>query len=541
MQEMCQIAIYNVHQYPLAQMIINRDPTRTTVLRNMFVRDMNSRFRELAKAITQSVVEEDVFGLRNEVTVTILAAITTPGRRAFAFPTNRQKVASFMDWINRQINAGILDVREITQVGSSINGAWSNKYIFDSYERGVARARTQLIQQGYSVPRLSETGGIAASMASPIHLDRVGLLYTRAFNELRGITAAMEIQMSRYLSQGLIDGLGPSQIARALNAAVIGGGADLGLEISYVNPRTGQQVNYFMPGRRRAEILARTETIRAHAHGTLQEYQNWGVVGVHVEAELITAGDDRVCEQCANLEGSIFAIKDAWQVIPVHAQCRCAWIPTGPKDAEDKFKWKDTDNINELKTQLKSKLNIDIRNLQIQDIKRVNIIGRTISNEMFGKISNLALKGPKPMNLTMSSTEFLEGVKGAVGTYDIQGARIVFGQGALLKDSVLLNTRFQQSIGSGLRVSTRHEYAHHIYYKTLTANERAAWDAFYKVKKPLFKDSVGWYSMTDASEGFAEALAAYTSPAYNQTIINKSINLEIRELLEKLVGKRIDL
>ena len=112
---MCQVAIHNVHRRPLAHMIINRDPTRTTVLRNTFVADMNRRFKELARAIIQSVVEEDVFGLRNEVTVTILQ-VTTPGRRAFAFNTNTQKVSAFMDWINRQINAGRVYGREITQV-----------------------------------------------------------------------------------------------------------------------------------------------------------------------------------------------------------------------------------------------------------------------------------------------------------------------------------------------------------------------------------------------------------------------------------------
>ena len=160
---------------------------------------------------------------------------------------------------------------------------------------------------------------------------------------------------------------------------------------------------------------------------------------------------------------------------------------------------------------------------------------------MFGKISNLATKGPKSMNLTMSSTEFLEGVKGAVGTYDIQGARIAFGQSAKLRKIINLNTRHQQSVGYGLRVSSRHEYAHHLYYKTLTSSERAAWDAFYKINKPAFKDSVGWYSLTDASEGFAEALTAYTSPAYDQAIIGKHINLKIREILEKLIGKRTDI
>lgn len=319
---MFQVATYNEHRHLSAQMIINRDPTRTTVLRNLFVRDMNKRFNELKRVITKSIVVEDALALRdNEVLITLFEEMVTTGFRAFDFTTNTKKVAGFMNWINQQVNAGILDVRDITQIGESINGAWSNKYIFDSYSRAVIRARIELKNAGFDVPSIQASGGIDVVMMAPIHLDRVGLLYTRAFGELKGITAAMDKQISQILAQGLIDGEGPRTIARRLVQTVSGKNRSLKL-IDSLGRTMGAQ--------RRAEILARTETIRAHAQGTLQEYKNWGAVGVSVKAEFITAGDNRVCTQCANLEGSIFKIEDAWKIIPVHAQCRCAWIPTSP-------------------------------------------------------------------------------------------------------------------------------------------------------------------------------------------------------------------
>ena len=46
-----------------------------------------------------------------------------------------------------------------------------------------------------------------------------------------------------------------------------------------------------------------------------------------VEAEFQTAGDDRVCPQCAALNGEIYKVEDARGVIPVHPRCRCNWLP----------------------------------------------------------------------------------------------------------------------------------------------------------------------------------------------------------------------
>lgn len=295
---------------------LGRDPTRTTSLRAEFVSQMDRRFRHLRGLIRIAIVVEDVFGLKDPVTITILQ---TPGRRRFAFPRSADKVSAFMDWLQRQIDFGILEVTQLQQIGSGVEAAWTNKFINDSYRRGVIRARSQLVRGGFDVPPLSETGGIGAAMNNPIHLDRVGLLFTRTFNELKGITDAMAQQISRVLAQGLADGLSPAVLARQLTAVI---GSGLGLT---------DTLGRFIPAQRRARILARTEIIRAHAEATLQEFRNWGVVGVTVEVEFATAGDNRVCQQCANLEGSIFTIEQASGIIPVHAQCRCAWIPVPPK------------------------------------------------------------------------------------------------------------------------------------------------------------------------------------------------------------------
>ena len=69
------------------------------------------------------------------------------------------------------------------------------------------------------------------------------------------------------------------------------------------------------------------------------EYRAAGVEGVEVLAEHLTAGDDRVCNQCAPLEGKRYELDEAEYVIPVHPQCRCVAIPYIP----------DEENFEELK------------------------------------------------------------------------------------------------------------------------------------------------------------------------------------------------
>jgi len=293
------------------------DPTRTTVLRNQFVRDSNRRFNELTAVIKLAVDDQDCFGLRQGTVRTF--QMTPPGAGAFAFPRSTDKVTAFMKWLQDQIDRGLLQTAELQQVGVGVESAWTNKYILDSYKRGVQRARYEMGKAGFDVPSIDATGGIGISFSTPFHLDRVGLLYTRVFSELKGITAAMDQQISRVLAQGMTDGDGPGLLARKLVSTINGTGmGKLGIRDS---------LGRFIPAKRRAEIMARTEVIRAHHQATVQEYRNWGLEGVVVKAEFSAAGDERVCNQCADLDGSVYTLDEIEKMIPVHPQCRCIALP----------------------------------------------------------------------------------------------------------------------------------------------------------------------------------------------------------------------
>ena len=310
-----------------AHEITRQDPTRTSALRRAFARDAAKRFRELRGVIRRAIVEEDVFGLRaprpGDVTITTLQ-MSTPGRRAFAFGTSQAKIDGFMDWVRDQEAAGILETTRRTQLGVSVQGAWSDTYIQSGYRRGIMRARQELKGQGFPVPGLEESGGIDAVFNQPFHIDRVGLLYSRTFNDLQGITTAMDSQIGRVLAQGMAEGRNPIDIARLLTKTISGPVGGLGLT---------DTLGRFVPAERRAKMLARTEVIRAHHEATIQEYRNWAVEDVIVRVEWATAGAN-VCPDCADLEGQIFTLDQIQGMIPLHPQCRCVAIPVKAKPGD---------------------------------------------------------------------------------------------------------------------------------------------------------------------------------------------------------------
>jgi len=286
----------------------NYDPTRTTVLRSQFMKDMDRRFVSLGRLIKQAIIEDDVFGLiepKHNLIKVININADTPGKEAFKFSTSQDKVSQFMTWLKQQEKQGLLQTTTIPTSGTPIDKAWTDQYIQDSYKRGVTRARYEMGTAGMGTPGIEETGGISASMSTPFHMDRVGMLYARTFEDLKGITAAMDSAISRILSQGMVDGDGPRSLA-------------------------GKIVDATGISRNRAMTLARTEIIRAHHSAMVQEYKNWAVEGVVVKAEWVDAGFN-VCPECAKNNGKIFDLNEIEGLIPLHPNCRCIALPTMPE------------------------------------------------------------------------------------------------------------------------------------------------------------------------------------------------------------------
>lgn len=187
-------------------------------------------------------------------------------------------------------------------MASSAASSWANIYIDTAYQKGIRDA--------YAYMGLTPPGGLSAAFGMPIHADRVGLIYTRNYAALEGITSSMDQRISRILAQGIAEGRSPNDIAGDIEDQV-----DIGIT--------------------RARTLARSEIMSAHAEASLNSFREAGIEGVSVLAEFATAEDDAVCPECEDLEGKEFNLDEAEGMIPVHPNCRCTFIPVVQDVEED--------------------------------------------------------------------------------------------------------------------------------------------------------------------------------------------------------------
>ena len=262
-----------------------RDPTRTLGIRRRFEAEIYRRFRSLKGLIREALVTDG--GMTTNA--------VSEGR--FDFPTSAGKAEAFMAWLREQELSGEIAIkRRPGRLAGSRQ--WADVYVDSAYQQGIRRARAELRKRGVDVPPDSDR-----AFNQPFHADRVGMIYSRVYSELDGITESMDQQISRVLAQGITEGRSPIQIARAINNRV----DKIGIT--------------------RARMLARTEVIRAHHSANIQEYRQAGIESVDVQAEWVTAGDGRVCPECQRLEGRVFTIDEIEGMIPRHPQCRCVATP----------------------------------------------------------------------------------------------------------------------------------------------------------------------------------------------------------------------
>jgi len=296
------------------------DPTGTTSLRLKFRQKIRARMAVVQQVILDAVVKEDVLGLLPVTLARVKPSdlgMSTPGWRAFEFRTDDEKLVGFASWAEEMSALGILSFQ--TAMGDSLLGAalsgrshWSDLYIMTAFKKGLSDGvrdyrRAQMgvgIKTGLPFGASADTF-VAGQLLLPVNADKARLIYTRAYTELKGITAEMDRGISRALAGVIARGGDPAQASREIRKVV-------------------------QLAKNRADILARTEIIRAHAEAKLNMFEQLGAIGVSVLAEWSTAGDDRVCPLCEPLEGKIYTMQEARGLIPRHPNCRCTWIPYVP-------------------------------------------------------------------------------------------------------------------------------------------------------------------------------------------------------------------
>jgi SPP1 gp7 family putative phage head morphogenesis protein len=245
---------------------LSADPTNTQDLRERFLLTVRRRFRDLRGAVRKVVgYEEDRLHLRQN---SRLADADNIER----FPSEQGKVRAFIEWFREQIAEDVLEPvsRRTVRRGEH----WTARFVRAAAGQAWEDATSRLQERGVDVP----DSDIEAVFQLGVPRRQLRRLYTRAYSNLETVTEEAAPQVRDVLTRGLAEGVNPREMARRLTKEV----------------RTVQK--------KRAEVLARTETIHSYSEMTVTRYEQAGVDKVQ-HGEWTDSDDDRVCLICSRLDG----------------------------------------------------------------------------------------------------------------------------------------------------------------------------------------------------------------------------------------------
>lgn len=207
------------------------------------------------------------------------------------FELEGDQVRLFKEWLKKQSAANVSGKKQEELI---------KRFLSEAYKKGLGRA----FDDTAKVAGSNREEFLRTSFGATVAPATVQLMAAQSFSDLEGVTDAMSSRMVKQLVKGFTAGESPRTIAKALAREV-----DIGLA--------------------RAETIARTEVIRAHAQGQLNALKALGVDKIGVMVEWSTAHDGKVCPECSSMSGRVFTIQQAEGLIPAHPNCRCAFIPAG--------------------------------------------------------------------------------------------------------------------------------------------------------------------------------------------------------------------
>jgi len=180
----------------------------------------------------------------------------------------------------------------------------------ESFKRGIAHGIEEFVQARLPFYRNLDGAGID-KMATNVFtiIDTSALDFMTRFDiQLAGdVARELVCGINRTIQVGIATGMSVRDIAREMGTVVTDKEAFR---------HAGKKV--FGRAQTRMELIARTETMRAHAQGQRKFYS---AVGVR-RLEWMTTGDERMCPECEALDGKVYPI-DEFPPQPKHPNCRC--------------------------------------------------------------------------------------------------------------------------------------------------------------------------------------------------------------------------
>jgi SPP1 gp7 family putative phage head morphogenesis protein len=287
------------------------DPQRLQGIRNPLVKQIDQKYKALSKAIYQKLVKENFLESLKPPKHTIKTIDTQKvtvrsATHAYNYPTASSSKQEFLTWLEQQLQEGTITDKQ----GKPITVTTDLKdAVYSAYKQGTLRAYIDAHKPPKHGPKSDaqyidgqKEQFLQDAFNAPANLETMELIASRAFDQMDGIDSNMSKQMSRIFAEAVLKGENPRKVAAKLIKEV-------GMTAT------------------RARTVARTEMAFAFAEGQLSSFEKQGIEEVGVLVEYSTAEDEKVCPKCAPYNNQVFKIKDAHGLIPMHPNCRCAWIP----------------------------------------------------------------------------------------------------------------------------------------------------------------------------------------------------------------------
>lgn len=308
-----------------------KDPTGTFRIRRRLIAELDRRWRRVELAAKAMVLSQDMFGL---------GANTITSSMVNLFIGNSSQLSVFQTWVDAILNQIVLEG----------DGQFLQRTINDAYFLAVGRVAKRTKNANLMAQQF-----VSGHKIETIH--RLGVI------ELQGIIEAVSQQVVRVAGDAIIRRQKPVQLYRSISAVIrkigVSRGRDL-VSILAVRAHSEGTLDAFeAAGVNRVGVIAETVRTRPLKLPRFRDARKTGPgsrsrkktpsrttvsrirrVNRQLEEELpkvdvLTAGDDRVCPICIDIEESgPYTINEARGLIPAHIRCRCAFVDAGFGDAE---------------------------------------------------------------------------------------------------------------------------------------------------------------------------------------------------------------
>lgn len=287
------------------------DPTHTASLRNLFARKMRVQFRTMLSQIKFAVVTKDIFEHNQDIQTN---AIQLPSMDMLKAMNDPERIQAFLNGLKMQQAQGILEYR-MYPVNNTFYNPWTDIYLDEAWKTGARRAIQELLIAGMITDE--RKAQLLPLLDGSTSSSKAQLVYSNAYSELVRIVEDANSKIGISLHQGLLEGFNKNQLFSNISAIIKGP----------TNDWTRKVFGMYVPSQTRAEILAKTEIVKAHHVSMIEQFRMQGLEEVSFWAEWHTMEDEKVCHQCEAMNGRVFTLSEIENMIPLHPLCRCIAIP----------------------------------------------------------------------------------------------------------------------------------------------------------------------------------------------------------------------